>query len=147
MLTAAIALAGCHTPSTVRTQTAAPKVATPRTFHMLVTSFCSCILPDGSGRIEVSEDSINLRGLGFTPDSGGWRAQAGWFVLSENESRVWAYDGDSRLYLAAFNPPGCAMYYGIFRGTNFDFDFPCAMPPEVISHLPLPRQKQIQNHG
>ena len=147
ILIAAIALVGCHTPSTIHTQTAAPAVATPPPFPMLITTLGTYSSPDGSWQIEVSEDSINLRGLGFTPDSHGWRAQAGWFIFSESESRVWAYDGGSRLYLAAFYPSSCALYPASIRATNFAAHFPCAVPLEVISHLPEQKQKQTQTHG
>ena len=30
---------------------------------------------------------------------------------------------------------------------NFDSNFPCAVPAEVISHLPEQKQKEIQTHG
>ena len=53
----------------------------------------------------VSEDDGSLH-LSRLTDSGsattsphGWTAQAGWFAFIENESRVWAYDGDRALYL------------------------------------------------
>ena len=35
----------------------------------------------------------------------------------------------------------------VFRATKFDSNFPCAVPSEVISHLPEQKQKQIQTHG
>jgi hypothetical protein len=118
---------------------------------MLITTLGTYPSPDGCWRIEVSEDAINFArpasgggGLGFTPDSHGWRAHADWFVFTENESRVWAYNGGSRLYLAVFYPSSCAIFYGIFRATNFDCNFPCAVPPEVISHLPELKTKEIQ---
>ncbi|MCX6925159.1 MAG: hypothetical protein NT154_18395 [Verrucomicrobia bacterium] len=145
-------------------QTAAPAVAARPPFHpMLITTFGTH--PDGSWKIRVAEDSIDLGDIGFTPDSHGWRAQAGWFVFIESDypalglylaraevSRVWAYDGDRRLHLHTATSNGSnslagAIYYGVFRGTNFDSNFPCAVPSEVISHLPEQRQKQIQTHG
>ncbi|HEX3624343.1 MAG TPA: hypothetical protein VH280_02850 [Verrucomicrobiae bacterium] len=152
ILIAAIALGGCNVPSTVHTQTAAPTVAAPIPFcPMLITTLGTYPSPDGCWRIEVSEDAINFArpasgggGLGFTPNSHGWKTQAGWFVFAENESRAWAYDGGSRLYLVSFSPSGCGLSYGIFRGANFDCNFPCAMPPEVISHLPELKKKEIQ---
>ncbi|HZQ47623.1 MAG TPA: hypothetical protein VFC07_11455, partial [Verrucomicrobiae bacterium] len=113
--------------------------------------------PDGSWKIGVSEDAIHFARpasgeTSFTPESHGWRAKAGWFVFIESESRVWAYDGDRQLYLDTETSNGKnsyegAIYYGIFRATNFDSNFPCAVPAEVISHLPEPKQKQIQPHG
>ena len=142
----------------VEIQTAAPTVAALPPFHpMLITAFGTHPSPDGSWKIGVSEDSIDFArpasgGTSFTPDSHGWRAQAGWFVFIESKSRVWAYDGDRQLYLDTEtsygnNSYGGAIYYGVFRATNFDSNFPCAVPSEVISHLPEQKQKQIQTHG
>jgi hypothetical protein len=132
-------------------QTATPTVTALPPFHpMLITTFGTH--PDGSWKIRVSEDSIDFGGASFTPDSHGWRAQAGWFVFIESESRVWAYDGDRQLHLDTEtsygnNSHGTAIYCGVFRATNFDSNFPCAVPSEVISHLPEQKQKQIQPHG
>jgi len=137
-------------------QTAALAVATLPPFHsMLITVFGTHPTPDSSWKIGVSEDSIDFArpasgGMSFTADSHGWRAQAGWFVFIESESRVWAYDGD-RLYLYTETSNGNnswgAIYYGVFRATNFDSNFPCAVPSEVISHLPEQKQKDIQTRG
>ncbi len=143
---------------TVNVQTSAPIVAALPPFHpILITVFGTHPTPDGSWKIEVSEDSIEFAhpasgGMGFTPDSHGWTAQTGWFVFVESESRVWAYDGDRQLYLDTETSNGNnsyegAIYYGTFRATNFDSNFPCAVPAEVISHLPEPKQKEIQSHG
>ena len=144
---AATFLAGCHSPSQAHTQTRATTVAAPPPFHpMLISVFGTHPSPDGSWKIGVSEDAIDFAhpasgGLSFTTDSHGWRAKAGWFVFIESLSRVWAYDGDSRLYLDTETSNTGSMYYGVFRATNFDSNFPCAVPAEVISHLPEQRQK------
>ena len=97
---AATLLAGCHTPTPVHTQAAAPPPFQP----MLISVFGTHPSPDGSWKIGVSEDAIHFARpasgeTAFTPDSHGWRAKPGWFVFIESESRVWAYDGDHRLYL------------------------------------------------
>lgn len=153
LIVTAIALVGCHSPSTVHTKATAPAVAALPPFQpMFITMFCTQTLPDQSWKIGVSEDSIDFAhpasgGLSFTPDSHGWRAQAGWFVFVESKSRVWAYDGDRRLYLDAEASSGGAMYYGIFRATNFDSNFPCAVPADVISHLPEQKKQELQTHG
>jgi hypothetical protein len=60
---------------------------------------------------------------------------------------VWAYDGDRQLYLDTQISNTGSLYFGVFRATNFDSNFPCAVPAEVISHLPEQRQKEIQTHG
>jgi hypothetical protein len=148
LFAAATLLAGCHTPSPVHTQAAAPPPFQP----MLITNFCTQTSPDGSWKIGVSEDSIdfarpNFGGVSFTPDSRGWRAQAGWFVFVESKFRVWAFDGDRRLYLDSETLGGGSIFYGIFRATNFDSNYPCPVPAEVISHLPEQKQKEIQTHG
>jgi hypothetical protein len=147
-------LVGCHSPSQVHRQQAAPTMAAPPPFRpMLITVFGTHPSPDGSWRIGVAEDSIDFArpasggGVSFPPGSHGWRAQAGWFVFIESNSRVWAYDGNHQLYLDAEASSGGVMYFGTFRATNFDSNFPCAVPPEVISHLPEQKQKQVQTHG
>ena len=108
-------------------QTVGPNLAPPPPFRpMLITNLGTIAPPDGSWRIEVIEDSINFTrpgsgGAGFTPDSHGWRAKPGWFVFLESESRVWAYDGDSRIYLEAFNTNfGGCLYFGGFFAESFE---------------------------
>ena len=157
LFVAATLLVGCHSPSQANTQKPAPAVAALPPFHpMLITAFGTHPTRDGSWRIGVSENSIHFARpasgeVSFTPDSHGWRAKTGWFVFVESESRVWAYDGDRQLYLDAETSNGNnsygAIYFGVFRATKFDSNFPCAVPPEVISHLPEQKQKQIQTHG
>jgi hypothetical protein len=148
LFVAATLLAGCHTPSPVHTQASAPPPFQP----MLIKVFGTFPTPDGSWKIGVSEDAIHFARpasgeTAFTPDSHGWRAKAGWFVFIESESRVWAYDGDRQLYLDTEASNSGSIYYGVFRATRYDSNFPCAVPAEVISHLPEQRQKEIQTHG
>ena len=153
LFVAATLLSGCHSPPQVHSQKAAPTVAALPPFRpMLITVFGTHPSSDGSWKIGVAEDSIDFArpasgGVSFPPDSHGWRAQAGWFVFIESKSRVWAYDGNRQIYLDAETTTGGGMYYGTFRATNFDSNFPCAVPPEVISHLPERKQKEIQPHG
>ena len=147
LLVAATLLVGCHSPSPVHTQAAAPPPFQP----MFITTFCTQTTPDESWKIGVSEDLIDFA----HPASGGvsfkWSAQAGWFVFIENKSRVWAYDGNRIIWLYAEThaekSSGAATYPGVFRTTGLDSHFPCAVPAEVISHLPEQRQKEIQAHG
>ena len=153
ILIATIVLVGCHTPSQVHTQKAASTVAALPPFHpMLISVFGTHPSSDGSWKIGVSDDSIDFAhpasgGVSLTPDSHGWRAQAGWFVFIESKSRVWAYDGNRMLYFYAEASSRGAFYPGVFHATNFDSNFPCAVPAEVISDLPEQRQKQMQTHG
>lgn len=153
---AATLLVGCYSSSPMHNQTAAPTATLPPFHPVLITVFGTHPTPDGSWKIGVSEDSIDFArpasgGMSFTPDSHGWRAQAGWFVFIESESRVWAYDGNRQLYLDTETSNGNnsygGIYYGVFRATNFNSNFSCAVPSEVISHLPEQRQKEIQTHG
>jgi hypothetical protein len=146
---AATLLVGCHSPSQVHTQTTAPTVAALPPFRpmFITTTFCIQTSPDGSWKIGVSEDAIHFARPAGGETSYGWRAKAGWFVFIESESRVWAYDGDRQIYLDTQTSNTGSIYYGVFRATNFDSNFPCAVPAEVISHLPEQRQKEIQTHG
>jgi hypothetical protein len=156
---AATVLMGCHSPATVSTQASPPAMAAPPPFRaMLITVFGTHPTPDGSWKIDVSGDSIAFghpsagTTTSFTADSQGWRAKAGWFVFVESESRVWAYDGGRQIYLdteisKGGNNYSGAIYYGIFRAASFDSNFPCAVPAEVISHLPEQNQKEILKQG
>ena len=157
---AAAALAGCHSPSAVYTQSASPSMAaTPPFRQMLITNFCTQTSPDGTWRIGASEDSVEvsrfsgLTGEGFpgrTKDSPDgvtipWTARAGWFAFTENANRVWAYDGNRLLILetcsdASWNRQhwisgGCASYFG---------HYPCAIPAEVFSRLSAEARKDVR---
>ena len=146
-------LVGCHSPLTVHTQTPTPTAAAPPPFHpVFITTRGTNTLPGGIWRVGVSAagDSLDLshhesfKGEGWTnsvwtTDSPqGWKAQAGWFVFIESESRVWAYDGDRYLSLLAVTPTSGA-WYGPRR-------FPCAVPTEVFSRLSEPAQRAIEPH-
>ncbi len=150
------------------TNAAAPPPFRP----ILITTFGTNTSSDGSSRIEVSEGSINFVNIdhlmpGFTESSAispqGWRAQSGWFAFIESTSNMWAYDGDKTVYLSVFSPhaPGRSGSAGTFYdgsffespdgnnysgATGFRCNFPCAVPTEVISHLPEGKQKAIQAH-
>ena len=69
-----------------------------------------------------------------------WRAQDGWFVLAENDRRVWMYDGDRILLLFQFTrtPTGGA---GSWSGpTKFD----CPVPEAVLTRLSDAARKAIR---
>lgn len=151
LFVAVTVLVGCHSPSVVHTQTPAPTVAAPPPFHpMLITTLGTNTSSDGRWRIGVSEASMDFthtpaaHGGGWTTVSldslHGWRIQAGWFVFTESESRVWAYDGDRLLPLCTVTPDSS-------NGTTyFSPRFPCVVPTEVFSRLSEPAQKAIQTH-
>ena len=145
---AASVLVGCRSPSMVHTQTAG---AAP--FHpMLITTRGTNTSPDGSWRVVVSpaDDCLDLsrhqslkeegwtNSVWTTDSPQRWKAQAGWFVFIENESRVWAYDGDRYLSLLAVTPTS-GSWYGPGR-------FPCAVPTEVFSRLSEPARRAVQPH-
>jgi hypothetical protein len=126
---AATLLVGCHSPSQIHTQAAAP----PPFHPMLITTLGTKTSPDGIWRIGVSESSLDLSRSA---------AHAGWFVYIESEFRVWAYDGDRSLILQTETPSGPNS-----GGTTYSGRFPCAVPAEVFSRLPEQKQKEIQTHG
>jgi hypothetical protein len=70
-----------------------------------------------------------------------WKCHAGWFVFTESESRVWAYDGDRLVILLAY-----ASSEKSSSSTIYDRRFPCAVPFEVFSRLSETAQKHIQTN-
>jgi hypothetical protein len=155
-------LVGCHSTSNGRTSMPTSTVAARRSFHpMFITMLgTTTITPDGIWRVVVSAagDSVDLSyrdsptqadspyrawstvGVpGQTENLAAWKAQAGWFVFIESESRVWVYDGDRHLCLEV-NTPGHGSFYPSPRG------FPCAVPAQVFSRLSKRAQEQIQTH-
>ena len=134
-------------------QTAA---ARPPFCPMLITTLGTNTTADGTWRIGVSETALDLTRLtvghgaedGF-PISGwssttspeGWKAQPGWFVYIESESRVWAYDGSRKLLLNTETRNGNSQ-----RGSLYESGYPCAVPDEVLSRLSEPARKDIHKH-
>lgn len=149
---------GCQSPSMIHPQTAAEIFAAPAPFPpMLITMLGTNTTPDGTWRIGVSETSLDLshsaaeHGEGWTTtgwtttslnSDGAWRCHEGWFVFTESNSRVWAYDGDQHVYLlvcASSGKNSSSVLYDSHAG------FPCAVPPVVLSHLSEPAQKFIHS--
>ena len=167
---AAIMFVGCHSPSIVHTQTAAPTVATlPPSRPMLITTFGTNSSADGKWQLEVSETSLGLTRffdaalsdgkkfprLGPTPDGWRWRAHTGWFVFLDKESRVWTYDGDRLLELFNFSGKSSSVlsyWLPASSGTNSratvyrPLGFPRPVPTEVNSRLSEPAQKAIEEY-
>ena len=72
----------------------------------------------------------------------GWQAQAGWFVLVENDRRVWAYDGDRDLLLYEFTRTATGGV-GCWSGpTKFD----CMVPEAVLTRLSDAARKGIKGN-
>ena len=92
--------------------------------------------------ISEAEGSLHLSRLtgsgSVTTSPRGWTAQAGWFAFIENESRLWAYDGDHALYLLTATPES--------SGISGPRRFPCAVPPPIFSRLSEPAQRAIEPH-
>ena len=139
-------LVGCrHSTPMVHTQTPAQPMATPApTRSLFITTRGSHTSPDHRWRVAVSEDDGSLH-LSRLTDSGsattsphGWTAQAGWFAFIENESRVWAYDGDRALYLLTATQES--------SGLSGPRRFPCAVPPQIFSRLSEPARGAIEPH-
>jgi hypothetical protein len=157
LFVAATALVGCQSPSMVQNQTAAATVAAPAPFRpMLITTLGTNTTPDGTWRIGVSETSLDLshsaatHGEGWT--SAGWLTtgldwwgcHAGWFVFTESESKVWAYDGDREVILLTYASIGknsSSMIYDSHAG------FHCTVPADVVSRLSEPAQRIIRSHN
>jgi hypothetical protein len=139
-LASVIMLVGCHSPSLIHTQTAAPIP-----FHsMFITTFGTHTSQDGKWQIKASSDSLVLSRPSVTHSADwitnsphDWKAQAGWFVYTETVSKVWAYDGDRRLILLQLT--GVEDY-----SQMFEMLFPCAVPSEVSSRLSEDAQQTIK---
>ena len=123
----------------------------PITTNWLVTQFGEHHSEDGAWRVSVSAtdrtvDLTSGRYLDRVPTTntdgtvsfctgtvtnthrkGGWRAQAGWFVFVENDTRAWCYDGAEFLYLLQKEPNAWASY-----GAP---GFPCPVPGQVLARL------------
>jgi hypothetical protein len=74
----------------------------------------------------------------YTTD--GWRAQPGWFVFVEDESRAWCYDGANFLWLLRVDPDGSSGSYGPRL-------FPCPVPQPVYARLTDAARKAIARDG
>jgi hypothetical protein len=146
---AATVIVGCHSPSPARNQTATRTVAALPAVNPVLITTPGRSTSDDTWRIGIDQagNSLDLShhelltGEGWsnsvwtTTSPDGWKTHAGWFVFIENESRVWAYDGD-RLLILDVEKPG--------KGTLYSSGFPCAVPTEVFSRLPERKQKEIQ---
>ena len=160
LFVAATALVGCQSPSMVQNQTAAATVAAPAPFRpMLITTLGTNTTPDATWRIGVSETSLDLshsaaaRGEGWTASGwtttsflkteGAWKCHAGWFVFTEGESKVWAYDGDRQVLLLTYASSGK-------NSTSTIYDsharFPCAVPADVVSRLSEPAKRIVSSN-
>jgi len=132
-----------------------PRVLAPPTVltNQLLTTFGEHLV-GGTWEVRVPEQERTLEvgshwkwqlsdeahTAGFNSKPSGWRAQAGWFVLVENDLRVWAYDGDRDLLLYEFTrtPTGGA---GCWSGPT---KFGCAVPEAVLTRLSDAARKAIK---
>ena len=142
----ATVLVGCHSPSMVSTQTAAPPVASLPPFQpMFIMSLGTGTNTslDGTWQIAVSETSLYMScvGPGGTLGVPGWTAHKGWLVFLESDSRAWAYDGDRMIWLRTVTRSGNGMMWTNYVSPRF----PCAVPVDVFSRLSETAQKVIQS--
>ena len=70
----------------------------------------------------------------------GWKAQLGWFVYIENQSRAWCYDGSNYLWLLRVDSDGSSGSYG-------PQSFPCPVPRQVYERLSDTAQKATLKDG
>ncbi len=110
---------------------------------MLVTTFGSNVNASRIWGVGVTEDSLHLTRFTATGSSTirpqGWTPQTGWFVFAENESRIWAYNGDRELILntETVHEKGSI-------GAIMSQRYPCPVPTEVLSRLSEAKRKQIE---
>ena len=165
LFVAATLLAGCHSPSPMHAQTAAPTAALPPFQPMLISNFCTQTSPDGTWRIEVSETNVavsrfpGLTGAGWPARAKAgeltlsipWTAHTGWLVFAENnDRRVWYYDGDQLLFLFTFGEEtwNKESWTGGNSGEGpFYGDPGTPVPAEVFTRMSEKARKMVQNHG
>jgi hypothetical protein len=97
-------------------------------------------------RVPVEDRSVEVGAYGGFTKPSGWRAQAGWFVLVENDRRVWAYDGDRNLLLfeVTRNPEGSPE--GSVGSLSGPTKFGCPVPEAVLTRLSDAARKAIKRN-
>ena len=103
----------------------------------------------GIWKVRVPRDArtVEVGAYGASTQPDGWRARDGWFVLVENDRRVWAYDGDLDLLLfdATKNPEGGpAGSVGSLQGPT---RFNCPVPEAVLTRISDAARKAIKRNG
>ena len=153
-----VIFAGCQSQPLVRPQSSTVVTAKPPPFQpILITTLGTNNSSDGFWRIGVSDTTLDLSRwqavkhsnwgyAGWSTTSlntdGGWRCHPGWIVYTESPSRVWAYDGERKVYLLEYK----FVEQGS-KSTIYDshVKFPCAVPGEVFSRLSETARKDIQS--
>jgi hypothetical protein len=79
---------------------------------------------------------------GVTISSLGWLPHKGWFVLIQDDKRLWAFDGLDKLLLLEINK----MESKLFEfDTKTDFNsLPYLPPTDVLNHLPQTYREKIE---
>jgi hypothetical protein len=95
-------------------------------------------------RVPRADRTVEVGAYGASMRPDGWRAQDGWFVLVENDRRVWAYDGNLGLLLfdAIKNPEGSAA--GSFGSMQGPTRFNCPVPEAVLTRISDAARKAIK---
>jgi hypothetical protein len=118
-------------------------VATPPTAvtNRLITTFGEHSAGDNwKVRVSEGERTVEVGWQGSSQKPSGWRAQAGWFVLVENDRRVWACDGDRNLLLFEFTPTANGGISSVSGPANFG----CPVPEAVWSRLSAAARNAIK---
>jgi len=70
----------------------------------------------------------------------GWKAQKGWFVFVQNDTQIWAYDGNRFLWLLRMDKSGNSWSYG-------PRTFPCKVPANVLNRISADAKNQIMSQS
>ena len=112
------------------------------TYHDPVTGWAVSVTKTNGIRLGRPATKVSVGIAKFeatsTVSPSDWKARAGWFTYAESKERVWAYDGDSYLFLLTWTPSGTASYKR--------HSFPCPVPREVYVRLSAVAQKDIESH-
>jgi hypothetical protein len=128
---AATVLVGCRT-SVVPKPAAAPTpfqpllVTTPGTSNYSADGTWRIFVSTTSGPVEVSQSGPS-KDWGETLGIFQTQLRPGWFVYAENETRLWAYDGDRDLTMFVLTPGRTGIYGVPFAGVP--------VPPEIFWRL------------
>ena len=79
--------------------------------------------------------------LGTIVSPSAWHPHKGWFVFIENDSRLWAFDGNGKMLLFANNRKGQVLYeFNSEKGYN---SLPTLPPDELLEKLPQQYREKI----
>jgi hypothetical protein len=110
-----------------------------------MTAFGS--MEDGYGAVKISEDSVAVTSKSTYGDSKSfinssmpWKPHQDWFAFVENQSRVWFFDGESKLRMHQHNVISEAQSTGAWYSEQ---NLPCPVPQPVMDRIPEPARLKI----